>query len=113
LVYYPVKGASFMNKKFLYRDLAIKYAAQGRLGASHFNKLSGSYYDSIREITTLYNTEISNGKWNHFISMAPRDLPVFHKPEILIPESAPNQSIVGISVEQSTNSKAYTLPVFY
>src|SRR5690606_26875507 len=82
LVYYPVKGTSFMNKKFLYRDLALKYATQGRLGAAHFKKLSGSCYDSIREITTHYNTAISNGKWNHFMSMAPRDLPVFHKPEI-------------------------------
>lgn len=113
LVYYPVKGASYMNKKFLYRDLAIKYASQGRLAADQFKELSSSYYDSIMNITAQYNNDISNRKWKHIMSMAPRDLPVFHKPEIILPESSHDEIIAGISVEQASNKELYELPVFY
>jgi hypothetical protein len=113
LVYYPVKGASFINKKFLYRDLAIKYSKQNRLSAKDYKDLSHQYYDSIAALTEKYNTVIADGKWNEMIDMAPRGLPVFEKPEITL-KLDPNPSLAaGISIENASGENALRLPTFY
>ena len=82
LVYYPVMGASLMNKKFLYRDKAVLYAKQNRLSANDYAALSKAAYDSIVKETDYFNKQLANGKWNNIISMKPRDLPVYQPPEI-------------------------------
>ncbi len=112
LVFYPVKGASFMNKKFLYRDLAIKYNLEGRLSAEKFKKLAHSSYDSIQALTQKYNHEITEGKWRHYMDMAPRGLPVFENPEINLDQKQSSE-LVGISVENGKKSENLTLPVYY
>ncbi len=81
LVYYPVMGASLMNKKYLYRDKAYLYAQQGRLSARGYDSLSKAAYQQIITETDFYNTLLANGKWAHIMSMSPRDLPVFKAPE--------------------------------
>ena len=81
LVHYPVKGAALMNEKQLNRDLAEKYAKQGRLSAKNYQQKAFNAYDSIPQLTEQYNQVISEGKWNGMMSMKPRNLPVFHKPE--------------------------------
>lgn len=90
LVYYPVKCASLMNKKFLYRDKAYLYAKQERLSAQEYYRLSKSSYDEIREETRYFNNTLAEGKWNGIMSMEPRDLPVYQFPELKLhsPESA-------------------------
>ncbi|HSK13914.1 MAG TPA: hypothetical protein VK907_11920, partial [Phnomibacter sp.] len=30
-----------------------------------------------------FNSTLSNGKWNHMMSLKPRDLPVFHEPQAI------------------------------
>lgn len=82
LVYYPVVAASYMNKKFLYRDKAYFYSRQNRLSAYSYAQLSGSNYDSIVKETEFYNSRLANGKWNHIISMKPRNLAVYLTPVI-------------------------------
>jgi hypothetical protein len=82
LVYYPVMGASWMNKKFLYRDKAIFYAKQNRLSANDYAALSKAVYDSIIKETAYYNNLLAGGKWKNIMSMKPRDLPVYKAPEI-------------------------------
>jgi hypothetical protein len=82
LVYYPVVGASLMNKKFLYRDKAVFYAKQGRLSALDYASLSKAAYDSIVAETAYYNQKLAGGKWNGMMSFAPRDLPVYQPPVI-------------------------------
>lgn len=81
LVYYPVRGASLMNKKFLYRDKSYFYAKQFRFSSLEYWLKSQAAHDSIIAITNYYNLHLSGGKWNHMMSMQPRDLPVFHAPE--------------------------------
>ncbi|MFC6859442.1 glycosyl hydrolase 115 family protein [Zunongwangia atlantica] len=81
LVHYPIKGAALMNEKQLNRDLAEKYAKQGRLSAKKYQRKSVNAYDSVQQLTDQYNQVISEGKWNGMMSMKPRNLPVFHKPE--------------------------------
>lgn len=82
LVYYPVVGASMMNKKFLYRDKSYFYAKQNRLSASDYAEQSKAAYDSIIAETNYYNNQLSAGKWKHMMSMQPRNLPVYLAPEL-------------------------------
>lgn len=84
LVYYPVTGASWMNKKFLYRDKSYLYSKQNRLSAYDFAQLSKAAYDSIVKETAYFNTELAGGKWKHVMSMKPRDLPVYQEPVLPI-----------------------------
>lgn len=80
LVYYPVMGASWMNKKFLYRDKAYIYGRQNRISAYHYAALSQAAYDSIVHETVWYNQQLNGGKWRHMMSMEPRKLAVYHAP---------------------------------
>jgi hypothetical protein len=82
LVYYPVMGASWMNKKFLFRDKAVLYAKQNRLSAYDYASLSNAAYDSIVKETSYFNKVLANGKWNNIMSMKPRDLPVYLAPDL-------------------------------
>jgi hypothetical protein len=80
LVYYPVVGASWINKKFLYRDKYHRYARQNRLSAYEYAQLSKAAYDSIVKETEYFNTQLTAGKWKYMMSMSPRDLPVYQPP---------------------------------
>lgn len=84
LVYYPVVCASWLNKKFLYRDKAMFYAKQARLSAYDFAGLSKAAYDSIVKETTYYNSQLAGGKWKNMMSMNPRNLPVYQSPALPI-----------------------------
>jgi hypothetical protein len=95
VVYYPVVGASLMNKKFLYLDKHFYYARQGRISAMDYAKMSQAAYDSIIEETRYFNDQLSGGKWKHLMSMKPRDLPVFHAP---LPSATDIEEHVGWSL---------------
>lgn len=80
LVYYPVVGASMMNKKFLYRDKSYIYSKQNRLSAFDYALWSQAAYDSIVKETEYFNTQVAGGKWKDVMSMKPRNLPVYQPP---------------------------------
>jgi hypothetical protein len=84
LVYYPVTGASWINKKFLYRDKYYLYSKQNRLSAYEYAQLSKDAYDSIVKETEYYNLQLvpraSGSKWQYMMSMNPRNLPVYQPP---------------------------------
>lgn len=81
LVYYPVMGASLMNKKFLYRDMSDCYAKQNRASAVDYADLSKQAFDSIASETQYFNNQLAGGKWKYMMSMTPRNLPVYQKPD--------------------------------
>ena len=119
LVYYPVMGASWMNKKFLYRDKYYWYSRQNRLSAAEYAEKSKSVYDSIRLETDYYNNKLAGGKWKEMMSMQPRNLPVFHPPVIedltISPAAAWSIAPEGFTVLDSSldnGPAAYTLPAF-
>ncbi|HEV7334141.1 MAG TPA: glycosyl hydrolase 115 family protein [Flavisolibacter sp.] len=85
LVYYPVVCAAWMNQKFLYGEKAMLYAKQDRISAYDYASLATAAYDSIVAETNFYNEKLSNGKWKGMMSMAPRNLPVFHQPKVTLP----------------------------
>jgi hypothetical protein len=82
LVYYPVVGASLINKKFLYRDKNYFYSKQNRLSAYDYAQLSTEAYQDIIRETEYYNNTLAGGKWKNVISMNPRNLPVYQEPVI-------------------------------
>jgi len=75
LVVYPVKTAASINHKFLYWKLSLE--SKDPAEKEKFENLSKEGYRQIEKLTQYYNTEMSNGKWNNMMSMAPRKLPVF------------------------------------
>ncbi|MCD8164712.1 MAG: glycosyl hydrolase 115 family protein [Bacteroides sp.] len=68
LVEYPVLGATEMNKKHLYAQLARHQEANWAL--------SEAAYNSIVSLTGKYNS-LADGKWNYMMDYRPRRLPVF------------------------------------
>ena len=119
LVYYPVVVASFMNKKFLYRDKSYYYAKQNRLSALDYQKLSKDAYDSIILETNYFNNQLSGGKWKNMLSMKPRNLPVFSEPDFPPIEVSESEgwSIApeGMVTKDSSllkNNDVFTLPSF-
>lgn len=75
LVEYPIKGAAYMNHKFLYWNLAAITSNPDQ--KEKYAVLSSKAYKKIEELTDFYNTKLSGGKWNYMMSMHPRNLPVF------------------------------------
>ena len=74
LITYPVKGAAFMNLKFLnyHKFLAEK--------DSSFLYQAEAAFDSITYLTKAY-TGLEKGKWAFMMDAAPRRLPVFDFPD--------------------------------
>ncbi|MBS2098076.1 glycosyl hydrolase 115 family protein [Carboxylicivirga linearis] len=79
LVEYPVKSTSWMNRKFLFAQLAEEATSANQ--KSLYKNKSERAYDQIQELTMHYNT-LANGKWKNMMNAAPRNLPVFHMPKI-------------------------------
>lgn len=92
LVYYPVVGASWINKKFLFRDKSYFYSKQNRLSAYDYVQLSKAAYDSIVKETEYFNSQLTGGKWKYMMSMNPRNLPVYQLP--VLPAISIDSSIV-------------------
>ncbi|MFO7657873.1 MAG: glycosyl hydrolase 115 family protein [Bacteroidales bacterium] len=118
LVYYPVRGATLINQKFLHIEKAYIYAKQFRSSANDHALLAKAAYDSIISETNFYNEKLSAGKWQHMMSMNPRGLPVFDCPMIPAWEILDKQDF-GICLESYTDERprenmfGSRLPVFY
>jgi len=84
LVAYPIRSAALINRKFLYRDKAIMNSKTYPLVAHKYKEQSHQAYQDIVKETQFYNRELLNGKWNHMMDMAPRRLPVFDDPKIVL-----------------------------
>lgn len=116
LVYYPVIGASMMNKKFLYRDKAYHYGQQGRISAMHYDSLAKAAYQEIISETNYYNTKLTGGKWANMMSMHPRDLPVYQAPELNYSVTRRSEAWLALPEGTTTDSTKVTgnllLPVF-
>ncbi|WP_258104215.1 glycosyl hydrolase 115 family protein [Marinoscillum sp. MHG1-6] len=100
LVEYPVKCAAFMNHKFLYaQQSAIEKDEQQK---SMLNLKVQLAFDSIVTLTEKYNKEISDGKWDHMMSMKPRELPVFDLPEYHLADEYPESASDVTKSDEST-----------
>jgi hypothetical protein len=83
---YPVYCAAAMATKQLQAQEARHI---GRKESFHHDEealesavRSWKAYEQIRQLTQYYNNELSAGKWNGLMDMAPRNLPVFGEPSL-------------------------------
>lgn len=74
MIQYPVQASNEMNKKMLY----AQFARHTPSDSASLWKKSDAAYDSIVSLTRRFNS-LLDGKWNHIISTAPRELIVFDK----------------------------------
>lgn len=81
LIEYPVKGASLMNRKWLYAQLAGWSALAGKELAARGEALKSELaYEEIGKLTAIYN-RMEQGKWERMMDFRPRSLPVFAAPD--------------------------------
>jgi hypothetical protein len=89
LVEYPVRGASLMNRKWLYAQLSHYYTETNFRKAKAYAEESLSAYHGIERITDDYS-RLENGKWQRMMDFQPRKLPVFAKPEFQLQDTLPH-----------------------
>ena len=85
---YPVCAAEAHSRKMLWAQKARSFVAHYPLDAwqdstaalYHAVAESQQAYMQIRKLTDIYNKNVAAGKWNHSMSMSPRNLPVFGSP---------------------------------
>ncbi len=68
LLYYPVKGAELMNKKWLTAQKNKMYIEQGRSTANELRHQVKHYYDTLYKISYEYN-DLMDGKWKRILSL--------------------------------------------
>ncbi len=105
LIKYPVQGASLLNKKLLYAQRSRFLASFNLPAANTYAGLSEDAYYKIDKLTKVYNTQISNGKWNRMMDDAPRNLPVFAKPYL---EEVKSENDNGLLVFMNNELKPLT-----
>lgn len=110
LVYYPVVGATLVNKKMLVAQQNRWYAKQGRSLTNSLKKDVKAYDERLTDITKHYNN-LENGKWLGIMT-APERLP-----EIQLPHTekinVPKDAKLGVFVNSNTtNNTIKLLPRF-
>ena len=77
---YPVQAAAQMNNKLLYGQLARHGKETSKDGGAGYWAKSDAAYDSIVNLTRIYNQGYYNhGKWNRIMDFEPRKQPVFRR----------------------------------
>ena len=77
---YPVQAAAQMNNKILYGQLARHGKETSKDGGAGYWAKSDAAYDSIVNLTRIYNQGYYNhGKWNRIMDFEPRKQPVFRR----------------------------------
>lgn len=82
LIEYPVKGAMLMNEKIFNAKLSFIYAQRGEQTALTYAKQSLNAFEEIKQITEVYNKQISGGKWDGMMDWNPRKQEVFKMPKV-------------------------------
>ena len=93
-VLYPVHASAAMSRKMLSDSVASSRA-----------------YDEIQQLTARYN-QLNGGKWQHLMSSAPRQLPVFGQVRTtLATDSATDDTYVSRNACQWTSATAGCQPI--
>nr|WP_315249740.1 glycosyl hydrolase 115 family protein [uncultured Duganella sp.] len=110
LVLYPVRASAALNTRILKLDLAGEYARQQRPAANLYSRQARQAHAALMADTAAYNA-LGNGKWSHFMDMAPRRLPVFAEPPYPA-WSIPERSGCGVvyPATQSVEAGMLTVP---
>lgn len=115
LLYYPVKGAELMTKKWLAAQKNRMYIAQGRSNANFYRERAKHYYDTLYTISYEYN-DLMDGKWKRILSLRQGvTASYFELPKLdsvsVSPESGMKLFVQGQEPLKGVTS-FYTLPAF-
>src|SRR5690606_21986305 len=115
LLYYPVKGAELMNKKWLTAQQNRLYIAQGRSTANLLRSQVKHYYDTLYKISYEYN-DLMDGKWKRMMSLRQGvTASYFELPKLdsvsISPEAGMKLFVEGQEPLKGVSS-FYTLPAF-
>ena len=113
LVYYPSKGAEYMNKKWLYAQLSREYFHQKRASTNDIRQKALLYQDSLIYITQQYST-LLNGKWNRVMSLRQGVTASYFEKPVLDSLTVPQQGVLKIQAAGSNHTAGlkYVLPAF-
>lgn len=115
LLYYPVKGAELMSKKWLAAQKNRLYIAQERAKANYYRDRAKHYYDTLYHISYEYN-DMLDGKWKRIMSLRQGVTASYFELPKLDSVFVPNNPQLGIFVEGQEplkgSSSFYNLPAF-
>lgn len=112
LLYYPVKGAEYMNKMWLNAQLSRKYFDQKRAGTNDVRHQAIAYHDSLVAITKVYAT-LLNGKWDRVMSLRQGVTASYFETPVLDSLAVPQQGTLQIQTSAGgdrTTATQYVLP---
>ncbi|MFT3902681.1 MAG: glycosyl hydrolase 115 family protein [Niabella sp.] len=112
LVYYPSKGAEYINKKWLYAQLSREYFHQKRAATNDIRQKALLYQDSLVYITKQYNT-LLNGKWDRVMSLRQGVTASYFEKPVLDSLTVPQQGSLKIKAcgtNNLTTGMQYVLP---
>jgi len=96
LIYYPVVACSQYNKKVYYAQLSFIAAERGeKMLMQSYATQAQQGYQTIVSLTTQYNSEIADGKWNKMMDYAPRGLAQFGAPTVATEDDIPADPIAA------------------
>lgn len=98
LLYYPVKGCELLNRMVLGGQKNRWCALQKRASASRWADEARLCYDSLQVITDGYNS-LSDGKWNHIMTMKQGFAASYFELPKLETVSLPSASSLGVLAE--------------
>jgi hypothetical protein len=112
LVEYPVHGAYLMNLKFYWADRNALAIRQGRgAGANRFADLAEAAHAQEQSITTRYNTEVADGKWDGIVNPYPSQIPKAPgRPSVV---RVPRQDTSGLGVAAEGNEIGTDRPLSF
>jgi len=68
LVLYPVKASAGVAEIYLSAAKNNLYASQGRISANDFANRARELFEQDKQLSTYYNSQLSNGKWKNMMS---------------------------------------------
>jgi len=122
LVLHPVKACANLNEMYYAVAKNKLYAQQGRAATNDMAAKAEALFKKDAEISSYYNHNVANGKWNHMMDQTHISYTYWQQPPVdKMPEvkhiDLPSKAQMGVSVEGSnrvwpTDQGVAALPVF-
>jgi Glycosyl hydrolase family 115/Gylcosyl hydrolase family 115 C-terminal domain len=108
LVLYPIKACANLNKLYVAAGKNRLYATQRRASTNDEADSVKKYFDEDAALAKYYNTEMSDGKWDHMMDQTHIGYTYWQQPEKnAMPKieyiQLPDSSKMGLSIEGSSS----------
>jgi hypothetical protein len=108
LIFHPVAASANLNEMYYFQALNHLYASQGRAATNDMAKKVKELFIKDAQLSDYYNTNLSDGKWNHMMDQAHISYTYWQQPDSdivpLVKEiTVPQDAGLGVFVEGSGN----------